>query len=154
MKRILALCLFAAAAVFAWSQQTAAAGALDFSINLQDLYRAAQSGDDRFIPKNKSLILDGTVGSIMVRSDTETEFVAELELIGGTWNGDESVELLRAYIVFSGEQFRPFLARKAEGRLLSGDRILVLAQYLGIGVDYDETTAVAVVEGLALRPLR
>jgi len=126
---------------------------LDFSISLMDLHKAAESGDDRTIPGGKSLLIDADIGSITVRADTEDQFLAEVELIGGAWRGEESVSLFRAYAVFEGLAYKENFSPRSPRRLQPGQHILVLARYLGLGVDYDETTPIAVVEGLAFRPI-
>ena len=88
-----------------------------------------------------------------MHEDGETEFVAEVERVGGAWSGDADVELHRVYVVFEGIRFRDAFSRRSPGRLQSGKTLLVLGSYLGLGVDYDETTAVAVVEAVDFRPV-
>jgi len=126
---------------------------LDFSIRLADLHQAAESGDDRAIPGGKSLLIDADIGSITVRADTADQFVAEVELLGGAWRGEDAVSLFRAYAVFEGLDYKESFSPRSPQRLQPGQHLLVLAQYLGLGVDYDETTPIAVVEGLAFRLL-
>lgn len=125
-----------------------------FAVTLADLNRAAASGDDRAIPGGKALVIDAEIGSITLRVDTDDRFTAEVELIGGAWRGEESVELYRAYALFDGLRYRDLFSRRSGTRLQAGDRILVLGRYLGIGVDYDEATPVAVIEGSELRRLQ
>jgi hypothetical protein len=125
-----------------------------FAVTLADLNRAAASGDDRAIPGGRALVIDAEIGSITLRVDTDDRFTAEVELIGGAWRGEESVELYRAYALFDGLRYRDLFSRRSATRLQAGDRILVLGRYLGIGVDYDEATPVAVIEGSELRRLQ
>lgn len=122
-----------------------------FGTTIADLDRAARSGDDRSIPGDRLLIIDAEIGSITGRADTDQAFTAEVELIGGSWNGEERVDLYRAYAVFDDPRFREHFSRRSAARLLPGDRIIVLCRYAGIGVDYDETTPVAVLEAFDLR---
>lgn len=124
---------------------------VDFSITLGDLHRAAQRGDDRSIPGGKLLVLNADIGSVTLRSDTDTQFAAEVELIGGAWHGEDSVELYRAYALFEGGEFRAFFSKTSSQRVQTGQHVLILARYLGLGLDYDETTPIAVVEALGLR---
>ena len=58
---------------------------VDFSVTMKELALAAQTKDDRAIPTNRALILDGDIGTITVHEDTETSFVAEVELLNGIW---------------------------------------------------------------------
>ena len=124
-----------------------------FSVTLSDLHRAAMSGDDSAIPTDRLLVIHGDLGSVAVHADTETEFIAEVELVGGAWLEDSAVELHRAYAVFQDTRFRDAFSRRSPSRLQSGQTVLVLARYLGLGVDYDETTTVAVMEVLDFRPV-
>jgi hypothetical protein len=152
MKRAISVCALALCSALVFGQSARVVSLpLDFDVTLADLHRAAQSGDDREIPSGRWIVLDATVGSVTVRSDTDAEFVAEVELVEGEWIGDDRVELLRAYAVFEGHSFKPYFSRTSPDRLQPGDHILLLSTYLGIGVDYDETTPVAVVEGVSLR---
>jgi hypothetical protein len=125
-----------------------------FAVTLADLHRAAASGDDRAVPGGKALVIDAEIGSITLRVDTDERFTAEVELIGGAWRGEEEIELYRAYALFDGLRYRELFSRRSATRLQAGDRILVLGRYLGIGIDYDEATPVAVIEAAALRKLQ
>ena len=147
------LCL-TADAVFAAEKEVpspTASAPVAFEITIADLHRAAESGDDRAIPGDRSLIVDAQIGAATIQVDTDDQFTAEVELVGGMWHGEEEVELYRAYALFDGVRFREFFSRRSATRLLPGDRILVLCRYLGIGMDYDETTPVSVVESFDLR---
>lgn len=124
---------------------------VDFSVTIAELNRAAASGDDKFIPKDRALIIDGEIGSVTARVDTDERFTAEVELIGGAWRGEEGVDLYRAYAIFDGPRFRDLFSRRSQTRLGAGTKILVLCKYLGIGVDYDEKTPVAVLEAIDVR---
>ena len=124
-----------------------------FNISIQDVHQAAQSGDDRNIPGDLALVVDAEIGSITIRTDTDDRFVAEVELIGGSWRGEEDISLYRAYALFDNTNFREALSRRSATRLIPGDKILILCRYLGIGVDYDETSPIAVLEAIGLRRL-
>jgi hypothetical protein len=124
-----------------------------FNIGIQDVHLAAQTGDDRNIPGDLALVVDAEIGSITIRTDTDDRFVAEVELIGGSWSGEEDISLYRAYALFDNTDFRNDFSRRSATRLSPGDKILVLCRYLGIGVDYDETSPIAVLEVISLRRL-
>ncbi|MFQ3548069.1 MAG: hypothetical protein SNJ56_06995 [Termitinemataceae bacterium] len=126
---------------------------VDFSITMKDLYEAAKSEDDRAIPTNRALLLDGDIGSILVHEDTDSGFSAEVEFLNGVWIGEETVLAYRVYLVFEGSQFRPYFSAKSPKRLRIGQTLLVLGIYEGLGVDYDERTIVPVVKALEIRPL-
>lgn len=156
MKRIVSAIIVTCALAGAVHAESAAVTdqQVAFSVTLADLNRAAASGDDRAIPAGKALVIDAEIGSITLRVDTDERFTAEVELIGGSWRGEEEVELYRAYALFDGLRYRELFSRRSADRLQAGDRILVLGRYLGIGIDYDEATPVAVIEAAALRRLQ
>jgi len=139
--------------LFAETAGSVAALPVAFEISLADLHHAAESGDDRAIPGGKSLTIDAEIGSVTIRTDEDDKFIAEVELIGGAWHGEDSVELYRAYAVFDGLRYKDLFSRRSSSRVQPGDRVLILARYLGLGVDYDEKTPVAVIEGTEVRRL-
>lgn len=124
---------------------------IDFSITMRDLYLAAKNQDDSAIPVNKALILDGDIGTITVYEDTDMSFVVEFELLNGTWVGQEQVELYRAYMVCEGPEFRSLFSPQSQTRLKSGQTILVVGSYEGLGLDYDEKTLVPVIKVINIR---
>ncbi len=126
---------------------------IDFSINIEDLDMAAKSGDDGKIPGDALLVLNAQIGAVTVRADDASSFVAEVELIGGAWHGEADVSLYRAYALFEGLEFKDYFSRRASTPINSGDSVLILGRYLGLGVDYDESTTIAVVEAYEIRPL-
>lgn len=126
-------------------------GQVSFKTTIAELHRAAQSGDDSGIPLDRLLVIDAEIGSITNRADSDEAFTAEIELVGGAWSGEDRIDLYRAYAIFDSPKFREDFSRRSATRLLAGDRIIVLCRYVGIGVDYDETTPVAVLEAFDLR---
>jgi hypothetical protein len=125
-----------------------------FEVGIADLHRAAQSGDDSAIPADKVLVIDAEIGAVTVAADDADGFIAEVEVIGGAWRNDDEIELYRAYAVFDGPEYREAFSKRSPTRLIPGKRILVIAAYLGIGLDYDGTTPVAIIQALALRRLQ
>jgi hypothetical protein len=126
---------------------------VDFEITMKDLALAAKTQNDRAIPTNRALILDGDIGTITVHEDSDTSFVAEVELLNGIWVNEEQVELYRTYILCEGPQFRSFFSSKSPVKLKGGQTIIVLATYEGLGVDYDGKTPVSVVKAIDIRKL-
>jgi len=126
---------------------------VDFSITMKDLALAAKMLNDGAIPTNSALILDGDIGTITVYEDSDTSFVAEVELLNGIWVNEEQVELYRTYILCEGSQFQPFFSSKSPIRLKGGQTIIVLAVYEGLGVDYDGKTPVPVVKAIDIRKI-
>ncbi|MEJ5188418.1 hypothetical protein [Treponema sp. J25] len=126
---------------------------VDFSKTLEDFGRITKTLDDSWVSKSTAYILDGTIGSVIVRNDSETSFLAEVELLGGKWKDEETVELFRAYVLFEDPQFRQYFIAGSSQRLRIGQHILVLVEYQGLGTDYDAVTPIAVLRCRMLRPL-
>lgn len=153
MKRV----LFFAAAVCVFGIQLYAQKAptlpVDFAITLGDLDKAAKSADDRNIPGDALLVLNAKIGSVTVGIDEADRFVAQVELLGGAWHGEDTVDLYRAYAIFDGVEFRDFFSKRATDPIKTGDDVILIARYLGIDYDFDETTLIAYVGASAIRPL-
>lgn len=126
---------------------------VDFSKTLEDFHRITKTLDDSWVPKNTAFILDGTIGSVIIRNDSEASFLVEVELLGGKWKNEETVELFRAYVIFEGPQFLPYFTVGSSQRFRNGQPILVLAEYLGLGTDYDAVTPIVVFRCRMVRPL-
>lgn len=124
---------------------------VDFSITMGDLFLAAKTQDDSFIPVDKAILLDGDIGTITVHQDTDKDFIAEVELLNGTWVGEDQVDLYRTYVIFEGLQFRAWFSSQSQTKLKPGQTVLILASYEGIGEDYDEKTLVPIVKALDIR---
>ncbi|MCA1951130.1 MAG: hypothetical protein LDL24_11195 [Treponema sp.] len=124
---------------------------VDFSITMRDLFLAAKTQDDRSIPADKAILLDGDIGTITVHQDTDKNFIAEVELLNGTWVGEDQVDLYRTYVIFEGLQFRSWFSPQSQTKLKPGQTVLILASYEGIGQDYDEKTLVPIVKALDIR---
>lgn len=124
---------------------------VDFSITMRDLFLAAKTQDDRSIPVDTAMLLDGDIGTITVHEDTDKNFIAEVELLNGTWVGEEQVDLYRTYIICEGLRFRSWFSPQSQTRLKPGQTVLILASYEGLGEDYDGKTLVPIVKALALR---
>ncbi|AEJ18403.1 hypothetical protein [Gracilinema caldarium] len=157
MKRFFFVCvsiLLFAGSLYAQTS-TAAVGkqsvTVDFAVTMRDLAVAAKTQDDRAIPTNRAIILDGDIGTIIVHEDTATSFVAEVELLNGIWVDETQVELYRTYIICEGLQFRSLFDSQSPSRLKSGQTVMVLATYEGLGMDYDGKTPVPVVQALSIR---
>ena len=77
---------------------------VDFSLDLKGIYKIVQ--DPSFYPDGKrAAIFDGTVTSIFVHNPDPAEFLAELVVAGGEWEGPDEVSLFRVYIYVLGPEF-------------------------------------------------
>ncbi len=126
---------------------------VDFSITLRELQKAVVEEINTQKLQQVYCVLDGDIASIMVRSDTEDQFIAEVELVNGMWKGEDAVEIYRIYVIFDGIHYRQYFSPQAPGHVIAGKTILVLGKYAGVATDYDGSTPVAVVEAKDVRLL-
>lgn len=127
---------------------------VEYDIDLYSLYQAAVTGDDNAIPRDKLLIMVGTIGSSNVIEDEEESFLAEIELVGGHWNGEESIELYRASFLFDGISYRSLFERRGSERFTNGEKLLLVAEYLGLDTDYTSDELIPVLRTLYFRRIR
>lgn len=136
------------------AQELSLKAPIEYVIDLNTLYQAAQSGDDSTIPRDRLLILVGDIGSRNVIEDEEDSFLAELELVGGHWEGEESIELYRASILFDGVEYRALFDRRADDRFTNGEKLLVVAAYIGLDNDYTSDELIPILRTLYFRRIR
>ncbi len=108
---------------------------IDFSIDLHRLYQAARNNNEKDIPQNRLLLIEGTIGSRDTIIDEEDDFLAELELVGGHWESEEEIVLYRAIVIFDGPEYHPLFNPRGQDRLRNGDKIIVVAEFLGLDDD-------------------
>lgn len=154
MKRIITLlsALFLLASL-AYAQHSGdrLASVLDLSIGLQELGQAARTSDDRAIPGDKLLLLNATVGSIVIFIDDGEDYSALLELIEGYWADEHTLVLNRCFARCDGASFREFFDAHSVASIARGDRILVSCRYLGLITDQARGGLAALVEAYGLR---
>lgn len=127
---------------------------INYEIDLNRLYEAALSGDDSTIPRDKLLILVGDIGSQNIIEDDGDTFLAEVELVGGHWNGEETIELYRASILFDGVAYRELFDHRSEKRFANGQKLMIVAQYLGLDNDYTGDELIPILLSLYFRRIR
>ncbi len=89
---------------------------------------------------NRVLILDAIVASILLYSDDPNDYYAEVELVGGSWEGVQNVEMHRAYAVLTDGRFAGRLAERAPrdpnpDLILRNSRILLAARLVDLTED-------------------
>lgn len=86
------------------------------------------------------LILDGVVASILLYSDDPADYYAEVELVGGSWDGVRSVRMYRSYLVFTDERFSGRLAERPPREpdpelIVRNDHVIVAARLIDLTED-------------------
>jgi hypothetical protein len=97
---------------------------VDFSLDIKGISKIVQ--DPRFNPGvyNRALVFDGSVAGILVLNSDPAEFMAEIEVAGGEWEGMDNVSLFRVFVYALGPQFAPRIAGEAAD-ITRNSRVLV-----------------------------
>jgi hypothetical protein len=90
-------------------------GVVDFSLDIKTISEIVQDPNFDLSAYDRALIFDGSVAGIQVINPDPAEFMAEIEVIGGEWEGLEKVSLFRVFVYALGPEFA--------GRLSSPDSI-------------------------------
>ena len=129
---------------------------VDFETTLKELYNAATAGQITAIP-GSFYIIEGAVASRAVVRTSQEDFLGELELIGGEWDGVETAYMFRCVIQLEGPEFyaaipqrRSRTANPAEITLNS--RILIVGKLIGLR-DYAGGAPIPVLRAFHIRRL-
>ncbi len=82
---------------------------VDFTINLETLSRLASDRADFFSDDAPLVILTGSVASRVVIRPGPEDYLAEIELVDGRWEGLEEVLIFRCVVRFEGPEFATFV---------------------------------------------
>ncbi|WP_181015590.1 hypothetical protein [Alkalispirochaeta sphaeroplastigenens] len=130
---------------------------LDMSVSLEDLARAAADPGRWQELQGKILLLEGVAATVMVYADEPHQFYAEIELVGGAWQGVQEVSLFRAWLVLDDLAFSGRIAQRpprtpSPGLIQRNTRLVAAVEPLEVHTQQDGTP-VAVVRVLDLRGL-
>jgi len=119
---------------------------VDFSVTLKTV--AAAAAGEASLPRDRLLLLEGSITEIVVLDKESATYTVRLELMAGEWIGVEEVRGYRCYVTFAGPGYAELLPSKA-----LRSRVLVVARVLS-----PTTTPlgekVMALEGLAVRVVR
>jgi len=130
---------------------------VSFDYELEDLASLVNEGRSRDIPKDRILIINGTVSSRQLIDPTEESYFAILELSSGDWEDEEELRLYRCYIQLIGPSFAGTVPDPQSRTIdpkevpLHAD-VLLIGRYLGYGEDETGDTF-PVLEAVDLRVL-
>lgn len=131
---------------------------IDVGTSLFELNRAVDDMAQLEALAGRVLILDGTAANITVYSEEPEDFYIELELVSGRWDGVESVQMFRVYVVLDDPVFAGRLAERAPRDpdpelILRSDRVLVAGRLVSLAED-PEGRPVPVLHAYDIRALR
>tara|TARA_B100000614_G_scaffold189349_1_gene170358 strand:- start:76 stop:579 length:504 start_codon:yes stop_codon:yes gene_type:complete len=132
--------------------------AVSLEVSLADVSRAAGDMEELQALAERVLVLDGTAASITVYSTEPDDFYVEVELVGGAWNGLDSVEMYSAYVILDDPVFADRVAERVPRDpppelIVRNDRILVAGRLVSVA-ETPEGTLVPVIQAFDIRGLR
>lgn len=135
-------------------------GHVDFMVTLEDLCNFVESQPEdvirTVIVQDRIFLIVGTVTTRQVISADEADYVGELEIITGQWQGLEDVKIFRGVTRFSGPQFAGMIparrSRTADPREIPVN-VSVLQAVKLIGIRDFQGKPVPVFEGINIRIL-
>ena len=86
--------------------------AVAFRTSLADVSSATNDMAELQEMAQRVLILDGVASSVTVYSVEEDDFYVEVELVSGSWNGMESMNVHSAYVVLDDASFADQVAER------------------------------------------
>lgn len=96
---------------------------IDFSLDIKGISRIAQDPGFDSAAHGRIVIFDGSVTGILILNPDPGEFMAEIEVAGGEWEGLESVSLFRVFVYALGPDFADRIAPPADGSTAPADAI-------------------------------
>jgi hypothetical protein len=129
---------------------------VDFSVTLKTVSAAAAG--EAVLPANRLLLLEGSIGEIVVLDDRPGAWKVRVELLAGEWIGTDEVRGYRCWVTFAGLGYAEVFPAEVPDEpspdyLPLHSRVLVLARALSPAVT-PLGEKVMVMEGLAVRPSR
>ncbi len=167
MKRVTWLCVFGALISGSLAAQSVAIStvdsaafrrSVDLGTSLADLAGAVSNLDALDELAQRVLVIDGIASSITVFSEDPTDFYVELELVGGTWSGVESVEMHRTVVILDDPIFDGRVAERAPRDpaprlIVRNDRVLVAGRLISLAED-GSGDLIPVLQAFDIRPIR
>lgn len=111
--------------------------AVAFDTSLADVSAAVNDMDQLQEMAQRVLILDGIAASVTVYSVAEDDFYVEVELVGGSWDGLETVNVHSSYVVLDDPIFAERVAERVprdppDDMILRNRRVLVAGRLVNV----------------------
>lgn len=111
--------------------------AVAFGTSLADVSAAADDMAELQEMAERVLILDGVAASVTVYSVEEDDFYVEVELVSGSWEGLESMNVHTAYVVLDDVSFADQVAEREPrdppaNMILRNRRVLVAGRLVNV----------------------
>jgi hypothetical protein len=76
---------------------------VDFTVTLKTVSTAAAGG--AVLPANRLLLLEGSIGEVVVLDDRPEARKVRVELVAGEWIGTDEVRGYRCWVIFTGPEY-------------------------------------------------
>ncbi|MFO8042924.1 MAG: hypothetical protein R6U25_06970 [Alkalispirochaeta sp.] len=132
--------------------------AVAFGTSLADLSAAADDMEQLQEMAERVLILDGIAASVTVYSVEEDDFYVEVELVGGSWDGLETVNVHSSYVVLDDPIFAEQVAEREprdppDNMILRNRRVLVAGRLVNVA-ESPTGDLVPVIQAFEVRVIR
>jgi hypothetical protein len=104
---------------------------VDFSLDIKEISRIVQAPG--FDPRahSRAVIFEGAVNGVLVLNPDPAEFLAEIEVAGGEWEGLDRISIFRVFVYVMGPDFARRITGNPEEK--AGDAIARNARVLVAG---------------------
>lgn len=92
------------------------AALVDFTLDMETLADLASSGEDVFSEDAPLVIITGAVAARIVLQPGPEDYLSEIELLDGRWQGVESVTTFRCIVQFRGPEYENFVPARRSRR--------------------------------------
>ncbi|MDR1932136.1 MAG: hypothetical protein LBQ57_04835 [Spirochaetales bacterium] len=106
---------------------------VDFSLDIKGISKIVQAPGFNPAAHGRAVIFDGSVAGILVFNPDPAEFMAEIEVAGGEWEGLENVSLFRVFVYVLGPDFAGRLETPDSGSAARADAITMNCRLLIAG---------------------
>lgn len=132
--------------------------AVAFRTSLADVSTATNDMAELQEMAQRVLILDGVASSVTVYSVEEDDFYVEVELVSGSWNGMESMNVHSAYVVLDDASFADQVAEREprdppDDMILRNRRVLVAGRLVNVA-ESPSGTLIPVIQAFEARVIR
>jgi len=135
--------------------------AVDFPVTLEDLCNFVESQPAEVIQsvagQDRIFLIMGVVDARTIVPTENDEFLGEIEIVTGQWQGLEEVKMFRAVTRFQGQQFAGMIPARRSRNANPNEiplNVTVLEAVKLVGTREYSGTVIPVLEGLNIRIIR
>ncbi len=119
---------------------------LEPSIGLKELSDAILVDGGKNLPQDRFFLITGRLGVLMDRSPEEGPFLGETELVGGEWEGLDTVRSFRVYLSFQGNRFSAMADDEDPNYVKPGTLVVIIGSLMGTSQEYGTKKPVGLIK--------